>query len=407
VDRDRVYHHPGLELLDLADFGGLLVDPATGIISGTPTEAGTFVVTIGAANSTAGATATLNLAIAKGTATIELQTASQTPLTVGYDGTKKAVTATTIPSGRAVTFTYTKNGVVTEPIYPGTYTVVAKIDDPNYAGETTQTFVITIAVLVNHAPTLGSIVDGSVQMLLPENLSLKGSTLSGDLLVPGTPKLQLNGNPTYAGLKYGPGSETPKNYTLTLGGGVVVRYLVRHIDAIELPTATAPAAPGGSRDVTLTAVGQGIGDPATLRNLTLKEGAGQVAVPPGTYGAFLANNGTGFVFGVAGATEPAIYDLQSLSLNESSTLQVVGPVILTLASGPTISGTAGNADHAGWLALNVYSGGVTLNTGATLRAIVSAPAGTVTLNDSATLEGRIAADGLTLKTNALLDEVAP
>lgn len=295
-----------------------------------------------------------------------------------------------------------------DPIYPGTYLVTATVDDPNYAGTKTDTLVITVSVLVRHAPTLTSIVDGSVQLLSPEDLTLKGgSTLSGDLLVPGTPSLLVNGSPTY-GVKDGVGSATPTNYTLTLGGGAVVRYIVRHVDAIDLPTVAAPPAPAGTRNVTLKRAGQSAGDFATLCNLTLKDGVGAVAVPPGTYGAFSASGVSGFVLGVAGATEPAIYNLQSLTLSgSSSSLQVVGPVILTLANGTTISGRAGSDAHPEWLVLNVSSGGVTLNAGATLHGIVSAPTGTVTLNDSATLEGRVAADGFTLNTNALLDGVAP
>ena len=135
---------------------------------------------------------------------------------------------------------------------------------------------------------------------------------------------------------------------------------------------------------------------------TAAHSAGAVAVPPGSYGAFTANGSSSFVLGVAGAVEPAIYNLQSLTLNSSSNLQVVGPVILTLANGTTINGTAGNAAHPEWLTLNVSSGGVTLNSGATLRGVVNAPTSSVTLN-GATLNGRVAADRLTLNTNALLD----
>jgi hypothetical protein len=269
--------------------------------------------------------------------------------------------------------------------------------------------VITIAVLVRYAPTISSIVDGSMQVLMPESFTLKGgAVLSGDVLLLGKPSLVLNGSPTYAGLKYGPGLAAPTNYTLTLGGGAVLRYLVRQVDAIDLPTVAAPPAPTGTRSVTLKSAGQSAGDFATLGNLTLKDGVGAVAVPPGTYGTFSAAGNSGFVLGVAGATEPAIYNLQSLSLSgTSSTLQIVGPVVLTLANGTTIAGAAGSAVHPEWLELNVWSGGVTLNTGATLRAIVSAPTSTVTLNDSATLVGRVAADRFTLNTNGLLDEVVP
>ena len=365
-----------------------------------PTNAGSYVVSAIVSHQNYAGSASGTLVIGKAVATIALA-----PLAQGYDGLAKTVTATPTPAGLTVNLTY--DGAAAGSIYPGPHTVVATIDDPNYSGTKTETLVISVSVLVRHAPAISSIVDGSVQVLLPESFTLKGgSTLSGDLLVPGTPTIQVNGSPTY-GVKDGVGSATPTNYTLTLGGGAVVRYIVRHVDAIVLPTVAAPPAPAGTRNITIKTAGQTAGDFATLRNLTLNTGVGNVAVPPGTYGSFTANSGAGFVLGVAGATEPAIYNLQSLTLNSSSTLQVVGPVILTLASGPTISGTAGNGDHPEWLALNVYSGGVTLNIGATLRAIVTAPSGTVTLNDSATFTGRVTADRFTLNTNALLDGVAP
>ena len=385
---------------------GLSLNVSTGVISGTPTLVGSYTVALAATNAAGTDTAALAVTIAPLPTTIAIGSSGTNRAQLAYDGTPKTPAFTTNPPGVPVTFTY--NGSSTPPTLPGTYAVVATVSDFNYTGTTEGTLVITITALVRHAPTLSSIVDGSVQMLLPESLSLKGgATLSGDLLVPGTPGIQLNGNPTLAGTKEGPGSASPTNYTVALGGGAVIRYLVRRVDAIALPTVATPPAPTGTRSVTLNAAAQSAGDFATLRNLTLKDGTGSVAVPSGTYGAFLANGSSGFVLGVAGAVEPAIYNLQSLSLNGASTLQVVGPVILTLANGTTISGTAGSAAHPEWLTLNVSSGGVTLNTGATLRGVVSAPNGTVTLNDSATLEGRVAADRLTLNTNALLDAAAP
>lgn len=449
---------------------GLGIDSTSGLITGTPTAAGVFEVAIGATNSTASATATLALTIARGTATVTLGNLTQTydgspkpvpvtvapeglpvtltyngsgavpvnagsyavvatvntanyagsangtlvvdkaiatitlnPLQQAYDGTLKPVTATTTPAGLTVNLTY--DGATTAPIYPGSHAVIATINEANYSGTTTDTLLITVTVLVRHAPTLSSMIDGSAQLLRPENLLLKGgAALSGDLLLPGTPNLQFNGSPAYVGVKDGPGLATPANtYTVTLGGGAVIRYLVRRVDAIALPTVAVPPAPGGTRNVTLKDPGQSAGDFSTLRNLTLKDGAGLVTVPAGTYGSFAGSGNCGFVFGVAGATEPAVYNLQDLTLSGASTLQVVGPVILTLANGMTVSSTAGNAAHPEYLTLNVSSGGVILNKGATLRAIVSAPAGTVTLNDSATLVGRVAADQLTLNTTALID----
>ena len=68
-----------------------------------------------------------------------------------------------------------------------------------------------------------------------------------------------------------------------------------------------------------------------MRNLTLNRGAGRVEVPAGTYGTFTANRGTRLVLGVAGASEPAVYNLQGLTLNVESMLLVVGPVVINVA----------------------------------------------------------------------------
>ena len=70
--------------------------------------------------------------------------------------------------------------------------------------------------------------------------------------------------------------------------------------------------------------GQAPGDFATLRNLTLNRGAGRVALPAGTYGTLIANRGTRLVLGVAGATEPAVYNLQGLTLNARAQAAVAG-----------------------------------------------------------------------------------
>jgi hypothetical protein len=58
---------------------------------------------------------------------------------------------------------------------------------------------IAAVSLVNHAPSLNSAqVEGSLQQMLGESLSLNGSTsVSGDLLVPGAPDVVVSGSPSY------------------------------------------------------------------------------------------------------------------------------------------------------------------------------------------------------------------
>jgi hypothetical protein len=253
-------------------------------------------------------------------------------------------------------------------------------------------------------------IDGSAQVLLPENVTFNsGSMVSGDLLMPGTPNLQRNGSSTtLAGIKDETGSATPTTHLATMNGNSVLRYLVRRVDAVALPTAAAPRAPAGTRDVSLNNANQTPGDFSTLRNLTLNSGAGARAIPAGVYGQFTANGGSTFILGVAGATEPAVYELQSLTLNGSgASVRVVGPVILKLAQSLAVNGsTVGDSSHPQWLQVQISAGGVTLNSGSQLSGDVLAPIGTVTINNSATLNGEVAADRLTLNGTGLLKEPA-
>jgi hypothetical protein len=322
-----------------------------------------------------------------------------------YDGAPKPVTATTVPAGLPLALTY--DGNASPPTNPGSYTVTATIDDPDYTGTTTGTLTIAITALVRHAPVLNGRVDGSLQVLSGESFALNSpAAVTGDLLVPGTPAVRLNGTPTYGGTLDGSGSAVPSGQQITINQGAELRHLIRRTDPIALAVVDAPPAPAGTRDVALNQAGQSAGDFATLRNLTLNSNAGPVAVPPGTYGAFVVNDGSRIILGVAGATEPAIYNLQRLTLNSGAQLEIAGPVILTVAGNVALNGSAGTTANPAWLTLRVASGGVTLNGGATLSAVALAPAGTITINGSSQLTGRLECDRLTLNSGSILQEQA-
>ena len=121
-----------------------------------PTAAGSYTVvaTINDANYQGSATGTLM--IDKATSSIALGDLSQT-----YDGAAKAATATTTPSGLAVTFTY--NGSATVPTAAGSYTVVATINDANYQGSATGTLVIDKATSSIVLGDLSQTYDGSAK----------------------------------------------------------------------------------------------------------------------------------------------------------------------------------------------------------------------------------------------------
>ncbi len=130
---------------------------------------------------------------------------------------------------------------------------------------------------------------------------------------------------------------------------------------------------------------------------------GPIAVPPGTYGNLSANTNSGFVLGVAGATTPAVYNLQQLVVNGNARIDIAGPVVITVANGVTFNGSAGTQANPKWLSLSVYSGGLTLNGTVNFYGYVVAPTGSVVINSNSALHGGVTVDSLTLNSGAVLD----
>src|SRR5688572_16274918 len=100
-----------------------------------------------------------------------------------------------------------------------------------------------VAVTTRHAPTINgqARVEGSVQQLLGEDVTLNGgATLTGDLLVPGTPDILPTGNVTWSGQQVGTGPSSPTGYTVRLNGGAVLRNVRTRTHPAVLPIVSAP-----------------------------------------------------------------------------------------------------------------------------------------------------------------------
>jgi hypothetical protein len=146
-----------------------------------------------------------------------------------------------------------------------------------------------------------------------------------------------------------------------------------------------------------------VGDFASVRNLTLNRNVGLIAVPPGTYGHFSVNAGSGFILGSADAIEPAVYNLQGLTVNGGAHIEIVGPVTLVIDGGLSVNSNVTFSNHAPEsLTLKLAAGGLSVNGSVVLPATVIAPHGTVTLNGYAKLRGTVSADRLIVNGNAAL-----
>ena len=169
---------------------GLTVDAASGAITGTPTQTGTFTVDLAASNRVGTGFAVLDLQIAKTAATVVLGN-----LTQEYDRSPKPVTVTTNPAGLAVTVTYTRQLTpppghhpgwhppgpsTTAPSAMGSYTVTATITDANYVGSATATLRIvdTTAPVITRLVASPSTLWPANHQLVPVSLNASASDAS-------------------------------------------------------------------------------------------------------------------------------------------------------------------------------------------------------------------------------------
>jgi len=151
------------------------------------------------------ATASVQLTIGKAAATVTLGSLAQT-----YTGSALSATASTVPNGLTVNFTY--NGISTAPTAAGSYTVVGTISDSNYQGSNTGTLVIGKAA-------------AAITWATPTAITY-GTALSG---------IQLNASSTVAGTYI----YTPSVGTVLAAGSQTLSVTFTPTDSTDYTTATS------------------------------------------------------------------------------------------------------------------------------------------------------------------------
>lgn len=129
----------------------------SGVISGTPTAAGTYTGTLSASNGIGSAASqSFSITIQKAAATVALGSLAPT-----YTGSPLAATSTTNPANLSVSYTY--DGLSTMPTNAGSYAVVASINESNYVGTANGTLVIAKATATVSLGSLAQTYNGSAK----------------------------------------------------------------------------------------------------------------------------------------------------------------------------------------------------------------------------------------------------
>jgi len=212
--------------------------------STAPTAPGSYAVAAIVNDPNYTGTAGGTLVIGKAAATVTLGNLAAT-----YDGTPKSATATTVPTGRTVDLTY--DGAPTAPTAPGSYAVVATINDTNYAGTVNGTLIIGKAAATVTLGNLASTYDGTPKSATATTVPT-GRTV--DLTYDGSPTA-----PTAAGSYAVAATVNDPNYAGTGNGTLVINKATATVTLGNLTatydgtpkSATATTVPSG-RTVDLT-----------------------------------------------------------------------------------------------------------------------------------------------------------
>jgi RHS repeat-associated protein len=257
--------------------------------------------------------------------------------------------------------------------------------------------------IVRKGFNLNGKIDGSIQQLNGETTIFNSTgNMTGDLKVPGVPSVVVNGAPIWSGVVTGTGTATPTAYQIILNSGAKLRNLLNRTNPVAMPSVPTPTASTGTVSLVISNPSQVPSSFANIRDVTLNTGAGIVAVPPGNYRNFIVNSGSKLKFGTVGSSQPVVYNIAQLTLNSTSALEIVGPVIINSSSNITINGSTGVLANEGMLRLRMSAGNFTLNSSSNFYGSVTAPNGTITINSNSNLYGNIACNILTINSGGLL-----
>jgi len=236
-----------------------------------PTNAGSYTVVSTINNPNYAGSASGTLVISPATGTVNLSNLAQI-----YSGTAESVTATTTPTGLPVNVTY--NGSPAAPTNSGSYAVVATVNNPNYVGSTSNSFIISPAAAGVSLGGLNTVYNGSPQ-------TVNATTVPGGLAT----------TTTYNGLTTAPVGAG--NYTVVTmvsdanyGGAATNTLVINPEPAIVNLANLSQSYTGKVRTVTATTT------PAGLSVSLTYNGGASAPTNPGSYivvGTIINNNYTG------------------------------------------------------------------------------------------------------------------
>lgn len=263
------------------------------------------------------------------------------------------------------------------------------------------------AIVTTHGAQVHGVIEGALVALEDTaDVSIdRTATISGDLILPMEKSAPSTVAPDLVDAK----AKNPKvssHAKIAVADATAVKGKQKAVAGFTLPKTQSPALPKGRAAVVLKTEKDKDPDFKNLKDLTVKQSKREVVLPAGSYGDIAVDSGR-LQLGHRGALTRDRYYFQSLTVGKDASVELLGPVVVTVGHLGSVQGKLGNDRFTNYLDLRVAAGAVTLGADSEIHGVVTATDSAVSLGQRVKVRGGIVCDTASVESTARFTGVHP
>lgn len=263
------------------------------------------------------------------------------------------------------------------------------------------------AIVTKHGAQVHGVIEGSL-VALEETADVsvdRTARISGDLMLPREKAAPVTTAPGLSNVT-AQNSKISARAKIAVADSTSVKGKQKVVSGFAVPRTAAPAQPKGKDAIILKTEKDKDPNFKNLKDLTVKQSKRVVILPAGNYGEIAVDSGR-LQLGRKGSLTRDRYYFQSLAVGADGSVELLGPVVVTVGHLGSIQGKLGSDRFTNYLDLRVASGAVTLGADTEIHGVVTATESAVTLGQRVKVRGGIICDQAVVESTARFTGVQP